>query len=111
MTNIKKSIPAQNGTQRTLTLLALCAALAGAFQGHSQITVKVDSTKNWQGYMNWYSTNDAYVSGGAWGIADLRGAFLPFVTNAAVVVLRINTNTYSTNGYYWNLADGTPNKH
>src|SRR6266446_9361800 len=71
MANTKENVHAQSGTQRILTLLALCAALAGAFQGHSQITVKVDSTKNWQGYMNWYSTNDAYISGGAWGIADL----------------------------------------
>ena len=111
MRNCKRASLAPNAARHlALTVLALCGLLIGAPQSQSQITVKVDSTKNWAGYMNWYSTNDVYVSGGAWGIADLRGAFLPFQSNATVVVLRVNTNTFNTNGY-WNLVDGTPNKH
>jgi hypothetical protein len=111
MLNLKKNLSARITTLQSVpTVLALFVSLAGSFQGQSQVTVKVDATKNWQGYMNWYSTNDAYVAGGAWGIADLRAAFVPPAPNASVVVLRVNTNTYNTGGY-WNLADGTPNKH
>ena len=95
---------------RIVATLALCAILSPAIRGYSQITVKVDSTKNWVGYMNWYSTNNVYVAGGAWGFADLRSKFVPYQSNAAHLILQINNNTVSTNGYYWNLADGTPNK-
>lgn len=98
-------------------LLSLSAVALVAFQGHSQITVKVDANKNWAGYMNWFSTNNGYVGGGAWGIDALRAKFSPAKSNATRVVLQINTNTYAPgtanppDANYWNLPDGTPNKH
>jgi len=95
---------------RARIVLALSALFCGSIVAEAQITVKVDSTKSWAGFMNWYSTNDAYVGGGAWGIADLRARFAPAQVGATRVVLGVNTNTYNTGGY-WNLADGTPNKH
>lgn len=94
----------------SISLLAVCAILGGMIQGQAQITVQVDSTKNWVGYMNWYSINDVWVQGSGWGIADLRAKFLPAKANATRVLLQVNTNTFKTDGY-WNLPDGTPNKH
>ncbi|MCS7090554.1 MAG: immunoglobulin domain-containing protein [Verrucomicrobiota bacterium] len=93
----------------------LSLALAGAAwflpggMSFGQITVKVDSTKTWLGWMNVFNMDNSYAFGQAWGLADLRAAFEPGRTNATRVVLRVNTNTFNTNGY-WNLADGTPNK-
>ena len=74
-----------------------------------QITVKVDSTKTWAGYVNVYETTGAYLWGSGWGLNDLRAEFLPAKSNATRVVLQVNTNLYKTDGY-WNLPDGTPNK-
>lgn len=103
--------------QLATPLLALGALLFSLSLGQSQITVKVDSTKSWQGYMNWFSTNNAYAGGGAWGAVDLRARFAPAQVGATRVILNINTNTYApgtatppdTN--FWNFEDGTPNKH
>lgn len=93
------------------TLLTLAALMGFTGLGWSQITVKVDSSKTWSGYMNWFETNDAYVGGGAWGTDALRANFLPDLATATRVVLRINTNTYNPGDPFWNLPDGTPNKH
>ncbi len=90
-------------------VLAGASWLAPAWHGSAQITVKVDSTKTWLGWMNVFNMDNSYAFGQAWGIGDLRAAFEPNRTNATRVVLRINTNTFNTGGY-WNLADGTPNK-
>ena len=92
-------------------LLILCALVVGSAPSRAQITVKVDSTKNWSGYMNWFSTNNTYVGGSAWGAADLRARFAPLQANATRVVLNINTNLYNPADSFWNLPDGTPNKH
>lgn len=111
MLNSNHSDHIRTAAQRPLLMiLSLFTLLTTALQSQSQITAKVDSTKSWAGFMNWYSTADAYAGGGQWGIADLRASFLPAQINATVVVMRVNTNTYNTGGY-WNLADGTPNKH
>ncbi len=88
--------------------LALIGFVAPVF---AQITVKVDSTKTWNGWMNWFDTNDVYVGGNAWGTDALRANFLPDAATASRVVLRINTNTYNPADPYWNQPDGTPNKH
>ena len=93
------------------SILTACAILAGVVQGQAQITVKVDATRNWVGFMNVFGTNDTtYAFGSAWGFADLRARFAPAKSNATYLVVQINTNTYKTDGF-WNFADGTPNKH
>jgi len=96
--------------------LIICGLLASAVRGYSDVTVTVDSTQPWQGYMNfWQTDGTTYAGGGAWGTADLRGAFVP--TNSpsgwplnTALVLRPNTNTYNPADIYWNNPDGTPNK-
>ena len=85
-------------------LVRACVARFGADHGQGG-----DSTKTWLGWMNVFNMDNSYAFGSAWGVADLRAAFEPDWTNATRVVLRINTNTFNTGGY-WNLADGTPNK-
>ncbi|MEJ5238044.1 MAG: immunoglobulin domain-containing protein [Limisphaera sp.] len=97
-------------TPRLLSLmLAGAAALAPVGNALAQITVKVDSTKTWLGWMNVFNMDNSWAFGQAWGIGDLRATFEPSRTNATRVVLRVNTNTFNTNGF-WNLPDGTPNK-
>lgn len=91
-------------------LLTLGLAVLAALPSVAQITVKVDSTKNWQGYVNVYETNGTYLWGSGWGLADLRATFLPTKANATRVVLQVNTNLYNIADPYWNLPDGTPNK-
>lgn len=95
--------------QYTALMLAGITWLVAGPMAPAQITVKVDSTKNWLGWMNVFNMDNSYAFGQAWAPADLRAAFEPARSNATRVVLRINTNTFNTNGY-WNLPDGTPNK-
>lgn len=104
---------------RSLVILSLmlCGLLGGTPQGYSDVTVKVDSTQPWLGYMNvWQTDGTTYVFGGAWAAADLRAGFIP--TNSPPygwpvntdLFLRANTNTYNPADVYWNNPDGTPNK-
>ncbi len=97
----------------TITLPALGVLLLGMAQAEAQITVKVDSTKTWNGYLNVFTTNNGYLYGQAFGAAELRAKFVPSQATASRVILAINTNTFNTTdtNYFWNLADGTPNKH
>jgi hypothetical protein len=95
-------------------LLALGLTLLAATSSQAQITVKVDSTKNWVGYMGVYELPE---NGGGWtptsspwGLPDLRGEFVPDKATGTRVVLRINTNTYNPANTFWNLPDGTPQK-
>lgn len=91
-------------------VLAFGLALCASNSSQAQITVKVDSTKSWAGYMNIFETNGAYAGwGSSWGLPDLRATFLPSKPSATRVILQVNTNLYKTDGY-WNLPDGTPNK-
>lgn len=92
-------------------LLALGFASAALVTSSAQITVKVDSTKNWVGWMNIFDTNGVYAGwGNGWALPDLRATFLPAKSNATRVLLQINTNLYNPADGYWNLPDGTPNK-
>lgn len=91
------------------SVLMVAGMLGGVFSAQAQITVKVDSTKNWLGYMNQYDTNGTYIAGGSIGVADLRAGFIPAKVGATRALLQINTSTYNTNGP-GNLPDGTPNR-
>jgi hypothetical protein len=98
-------------------VLAAGAIMIGTVRSHAQITVKVDSTKNWQGFNNVVGTNGfaSYAFGSAWGLADLRAQFIPAGSVngwplSTVGILRPNINTYNTGDVFWNYPDGTPNK-
>lgn len=92
-------------------LLVLCAVVLGSAPSPAQITVKVDSTKTWNAYLNVFDTNNAYIYGQGFGAAELRARFAPDQASATRVVLNINTNLYNPADPFWNLPDGTPNKH
>jgi hypothetical protein len=115
------------GNTMRLPGLMLALLLGAGLVAQSQITVKVDSTRNWMGYNNVVGTNGfaSYNFGYAVpNTADLRAQFIPtnspsgwpFNTHG---VLRVNTNTYAPgtgtvgtppNTNFWNYADGTPNR-
>ncbi|MBE0544619.1 MAG: immunoglobulin domain-containing protein [Verrucomicrobia bacterium] len=104
--------PRRGPFKRLVTILLTFAALLGVTSsGLSQITVKVDSTKNWVGWMNYLTTDNAWFGGQAWGTADLRASFVPDQANASRLVLRVNTNSYNPADPAWNLPDGTPTRH
>ncbi len=102
--------------------MIICCLFGTTLPGYSDVTVKVDSTLPWLGYMNvWQTNGTSYVFGNPWGAVDLRAAFVP--TNSpsgwplnTALVLRPNTNTYApgtatppdTN--FWDFTDGGPNK-
>ena len=95
------------GTRAMAVAVLVAATAIGAA---AQVTVQVDSTRNWMGYMNWYNTDGSYAGGSAWGLADLPAAFEPSLSNATTVVLGVNSGTYNPADPYWNAPDGTPNK-
>jgi hypothetical protein len=94
----------------------ICALVGGTLSAYSDVTVKVDSTLPWLGYMNvWQTNGTSYVFGQAWAAADLRAAFVH--TNSpngwplsTALVLRPNTNTYNPADSFWNFPNGAPNK-
>jgi hypothetical protein len=97
--------------------LMLALLLGAGLVAQSQITVKVDSTRNWLGFNNVVGTNGfaSYFFGAPWGLADLRAEFIP--TNSPSGwplnthgVLRPNINTYDPADPFWNHPDGTANK-
>jgi hypothetical protein len=89
-------------------LLACCAVFA-AVRAEAQTQLKVDPTRNWIGYMNWFSlpaNGYVYQSGQAWG----TGALTAFFQGSNLYLLP-NTNVWETTDTYWVQADGvTPNE-
>lgn len=68
--------------------------VAGFTASHAQITVGVDPSKTWIGYMNVFN-NDAgaqgtYIFGQTWGFADLKSTFGP-----QTLTLQPNFNAYA----------------
>jgi hypothetical protein len=133
MRNIKPALTTQTDSSQNLVLrlakimksplknllffsVILCGLLGSTLRGYADVTVKVDSTQQWLGYMNvWQTNGTGYEFGNAWATADLRGAFVP--TNSpsgwplnTALVLRPNTNTYNPTNIYWNNPDGSPTK-
>lgn len=87
-------------------------ALAGLALAAKAVDVKVDSTQNWIGYMNYLNPDAGWKPGGqAWALADLRAGFSK--TNAAAFPLNDwawvvpNTNTYNPADPFWNNPDGS----
>ena len=102
-----------NSLQRKLAIVSLAfgGMVATAISSLAQITVKVDSTKTWSTWLNVFTVENTYVYGQAFGAAELRARFTPNQADATRVVLNINTNLYNPADPFWNLPDGTPNKH
>src|SRR5436190_20522172 len=93
-TNMKAKYP--------ITMVLAGALLLCAATSRGDVTVKVDSSKNWVGFNNVTQTNGfaSYVFGSGWAVADLRAGFIP--TNSPIGwpfsltgVMRPNTNTYN----------------
>lgn len=83
------------------SLLTMLAAVftAAAFTPNTasaQLTLEVDPSENWVGYMNVFANNGgaagsqgAYIFGTGWGVADLSSVFAP-----STLTLAPNFNTY-----------------
>jgi hypothetical protein len=92
-----------------IPLLALCAFIGGAARVNAQVSVTVDPSQSWVGYMNVFAlpvNGGAYIFGQVWGTADLRGAFI----GATNLLLQPCTNVWDPANSFWVQADGvTPN--
>ncbi len=108
---------APNSTDAALTVRL---AATNTAPPASAVTVTVDPTQNWQGFLNYSTVGDAYVSGFSVATTDLPGGFLPDQTTATRLSLGINTSTYDATdaaaiggqpANTFNKPDGSPNKH
>jgi len=107
--------PLKARSQKTLKL-ALGIIFGSLISASAQISVKVDSTLPWLGFMNvWQTNGTTYSFGSGWALPALRAGFLP--TNSPSgwplntrLILQPNTNTYNPADVFWNNPDGTPNK-
>lgn len=68
------------------------------FSLQAQNTVNFSYNDNWVGYMNWYDLAGNYVSGGSWGVGDLK-ATPDSASNS--VTLQPNYNVYDSTDAYW----------
>lgn len=90
---------------QTTALLACAAILLGAGTGVAQVTVKVDTTKNWIGFMNVSelpANGGAYLFGSSWGTADLVAVF------SGTSHLTLTPNTIGDPAPYWYTPSGGP---
>jgi hypothetical protein len=91
--------------KRFLTVLLVgCAALACALPANAQVTVKVDPSATWNGFMNVSnlpSAGGAYQFGSPWGTADLTAVF-------SGPVLTLGPNTIGDPDPYWYTPSGGP---
>ena len=92
-----------------ITLLALCAFAGGAARVNAQVSLTVDPSQSWVGYMNVFSlpvNGGGFIFGQVWGTADLRGAFI----GATNLLLQPCTNVWDPANAFYVQADGvTPN--
>ena len=89
-----------------LSLLVLC--LVGRVQ--ADITVRVDPSATWNGYMNVFeipANGGGYLWGSTWGTVDLRATF---GGDKNYLTLAPNTNCYNPDDAYWVNPDGSGNK-
>ncbi len=92
-----------------IALLALCAFVGGASRATAQVSVTVDPSQPWIGYMNVFAlpvNGGAFIFGNPWGTADLRGAFI----GATNLLLQPCTNVWDPANSFYVQGDGvTPN--
>jgi hypothetical protein len=89
--------------------MTACALFSTINQATAQVTVGVDPTQGWIGYMNVFdlpADGGGYQFGSTWGTADLQASFA-----GSDLTLGPCTNVWETTDTYWVQADGlTPNK-
>ena len=91
--------------------MAIIGCLVSA---QAQVTVQVDSTKPWGGFMNVFSlvgsgataSAGGYQFGSGWGLPDLRG----FFTGTSTLTLTPCSNVFNPADAYWANPDGSGNK-
>jgi len=84
--------------------VALCALLVTGVRAHAAITVGLDPTQNWIGYMNVFnlpSAGGGYQFGSGWGTADLCATFTG-------PTLKLTPNTINDPSSYWYTPSGGP---
>ncbi|MFM2386152.1 MAG: hypothetical protein RL660_909 [Bacteroidota bacterium] len=91
----------------TKQLFVAAALIAMSFSAKAQITVTVDPSATWVGYMNVFDLGMGYQFGGPWGLADVKTTL--DVPNDAVI-LQPNFNTYDPLDAYWSDGAGNGNK-
>jgi hypothetical protein len=97
-------------------IVAVCALLHPASGLRADVTVTVDPSKPWLGYMNVFDlpddpfTPDAFKFGSAWGIADLVAAFAPSPTNTLTLSPNTIAPPLGLADPYWFRPDGSGNK-
>lgn len=86
-----------------------CALFGTINQATAQVTVGVDPTQSWIGFMNVFSLpadGGGYQFGSSWGTPDLQASFA-----GTTLTLSPCTNVWETTDTYWVKADGiSPNK-
>jgi hypothetical protein len=96
---------------KTLALVSItaCALFSTINRGIAQVTVSVDPSQSWIGFMNVFNLpadGGAYQFGGAWGTADLQASF-----SGNTLTLAPNINVWNPTDTYWVKPDGvSPNK-
>jgi hypothetical protein len=92
-----------------MPLLALCALIGGAARVNAQVSLTVDPSQPWIGYMNIFAlpvNGGGYLTGSVWGTPDLRAAFI----GATNLLLQPNTNVWDPANAFYVQPDGvTPN--
>lgn len=90
-------------------LKAVAAASTGGFATSSvvnvtvstNVTVKVDPSKSWVGYLNVFDTNGAYTFGSGWATADLRAT-------VSGDTLTLSPNTIADPDPFWYVTTNSP---
>ncbi|MFO0788140.1 MAG: hypothetical protein U0805_01700 [Pirellulales bacterium] len=90
--------------RRILFLMFLSCAALGIAGTSFGVTVTVDPSATWLGFMNWYETpanGGAYAGGGVWGTNDLVATF-------SGPVLTLAPNSVNDPSPYWYTPSGGP---
>src|SRR5690348_10131890 len=92
----------------TVASVTACALFSAVSQGTAQITVNVDPTAPWIGFMNVFNTpagGGGYVFGSNWGTSDLQATF-----SGNTLTLAPCVNVWNPTDAFWVNPDGSPNK-
>ena len=91
---------------KKIILIVVCLLVCSF--ASADVTVTVDSSATWTGYMNVFDTSMAWQWGSGWGTSDLRANYSG-LGPAPDLYLQANTNTWDPSDSYWVLG-GVGNK-